>query len=143
MTMNEGIQLKMNISFLEAWFFESKLTMGENITALFSYSRQMADVCVLSQESLATDKVMRDMVCPDLTTQQITYILAPKKVNNVTPFHCKYTVSLKGYTDPSNWSFAADLPVFLFEGQGNTLKIDIPQALIRKDIKFLCEDNIF
>jgi len=143
LTMNEGIQLKMNISFLEAWFFESKLTMGENITALFSYSRQIADVCVLSQDSLATDKVMREMVCPDLTTQQISYILANKKINNVTPFYCKYTVSFKGYTDPSTWSHIDNQPVFMFEDSGRVLEIEIPAQLIRKDIKFLQEENVF
>jgi predicted nucleic acid-binding Zn-ribbon protein len=143
LAVEDAIQIKMNISFLEAWFFESKLTMGENIVSIFSFSRQLADVCVLGQEDLPDNKEMRDIVCPNLSTQQIAYILQSKKVNNASPYFCKHNISLVGYTEPKNWVHINDEPVFIYDDLSSTLDIEIPSSFKHKDIKFLEDAPIF
>jgi hypothetical protein len=76
---NQGIQMKMGLSFLESFFYENQLVDGEKVQELFYLTRECADVCVLAQPSLASnsdmDREMREIVCPHLQVEQIHHVL--------------------------------------------------------------------
>jgi hypothetical protein len=64
------LQIKMGINIIENWYEQH----AHQIT--FKFARQSADVCAIAHDSLIKDAEMKKAVCPDLTTEQVAYLLA-------------------------------------------------------------------
>ncbi|KAL0488181.1 unconventional myosin [Acrasis kona] len=67
------LQIKMGVQIVENWY-EQHARLSE-----FKYSRQSADVCAIAQDVLLKDSDMKSAVCPDLSKDQIAYLLANLK----------------------------------------------------------------
>ncbi|KAF0978840.1 hypothetical protein FDP41_001910 [Naegleria fowleri] len=103
LSMNHAIHLKMSVSFLESFFFEEHLTAGLNIQDLFHQTREGADVCVLGQKDLLQQgNDLREIVCPHLSTPQISILLLESSMTAQDLIIPK--LSSNGYTDPNTFS---------------------------------------
>ncbi|KAG2377411.1 hypothetical protein C9374_009322 [Naegleria lovaniensis] len=115
LSMNHAIHLKMSVSFLESFFFEEHLTAGLNIQDLFHQTREGADVCVLGQKDLLQQgNDLRDIVCPHLSTPQISILLLESSMTAQDLIIPK--LSSNGYTDPNTFSKQTS-PLFDFENK--------------------------
>ncbi|KAL0488875.1 hypothetical protein AKO1_013536 [Acrasis kona] len=103
---DQGIKIKMGVSFFESFFFENGLVLGEDVQDLLYHTREAGDVCVLSQPSLASDvdidKEMRDIVCPHLNVNQIAHLLLVKRYQ---PDQIKvdHEICFDSYLDPDTF----------------------------------------
>src|SRR5690606_36098845 len=84
---SRALQIKMSVSFLANWFEDNGVKAvsderkreeeGSHMQeVLFPLSRQLADACVIGQQSLLTDNSTRQMVCPSMSDVQIAHLLS-------------------------------------------------------------------
>lgn len=79
---SKGIQIKMTLSFIQNWFEERSIKSSHKS---FIFSREAADVCVISQKSLLTDTQMRNELCPNLNISQISRLLSNYSEDELDP----------------------------------------------------------
>jgi hypothetical protein len=122
-TQDQGIQMKMSVSFLEQFFFENQMMEGEHVQGIFSLSLEAAQVCILKQPSLASDneidREMRELVCPRINVDQIQYLLLGKpNAKHLNSLFAVHSVDFMTYTDPSNNTLVVGKPLFEFGQDG-------------------------
>jgi hypothetical protein len=122
-TQDQGIQMKMSVSFLEQFFFENQMMEGDHVQGIFSLSLEAAQVCILKQPSLASDndidREMRELVCPHLNVDQIQYLLLGKpNAKHLTSLFAVHSVDFMEYTDPVNNTLVENKPLFEFGQDG-------------------------
>jgi chemotaxis protein histidine kinase CheA len=66
-----AVQMKMALNILEQWFERPSI----GIESMFKLTRQSADVCTIGLDALLSPD-MHEMVCPDLTEEQIRHLLS-------------------------------------------------------------------
>ncbi|KAL9650962.1 hypothetical protein ABK040_015065 [Willaertia magna] len=83
-----AMTMKMSLPFLERWFQEKQiivsqklsqnnlLSQTDNSTCQFTISRECADVCILQQKNILSNLENRNLICPNLTNQQISYLFS-------------------------------------------------------------------
>ncbi|KAL0476310.1 spectrin beta chain [Acrasis kona] len=157
-TQDQGIQMKMSVSFLEQFFFENQLLDAndnkEEDHGLFKMSMQAAQVCILRQPSLADstemDQEMRQVICPDLNVAQISHLLVGRaNAKNLHSVFAVHSVMMMSGDGRHLFDFKAegipDVAATVFQSYSTPLiysrisETDVfPNMSRKKALQFLC-----